>query len=59
MLPDLFDTPIKTKEVRKGCTAYQYRNGVINIDGNRYQCHSLTSAIKTYRQNFPKRKKTK
>ena len=49
----LFDTPIKQKKVRNGITAYQYKNGMILIDGTKYFMHSMTSAIKTYRNNNP------
>ena len=50
---DLFDTPIKSKRVRKGITAYQYRNGIININGQKYGMYSMTEAIKKYRKDFP------
>ena len=50
-MKDLFETPIKEKHVRIGVTAYQYRNGTININGQKYVCHSMTSAIKHYRKN--------
>ena len=54
-LPDLFDTPIKSKQVRKGVMAYQYRNGIVNIDGIKYVMHSMTSAINAHRKLFPAR----
>ena len=50
---DLFETPVRHKEVRKNIIAYQYRNGTINIDGQKYVMHSMTSAIKLYRDTFP------
>jgi hypothetical protein len=50
---DLFATPIKTKKVRKGITAYQYKNGVINIAGQQYAMYSMTEAIKKFRKDFP------
>lgn len=53
---DLFDAPIRSKEFRKGVWAHQYRNCVINIMGEKYQMHSMTSAIKHYRQKYPCRK---
>jgi hypothetical protein len=52
-MTDLFDTPVKTKKVRKGVTAYQYRNGVINIGGQRYAMYSMTDAVKKFRKDFP------
>jgi len=52
-LPDLFATPIRSKQVRNGVMAYQYRNGNININGQLFVMHSMTSAIQTYRKKFP------
>lgn len=49
MLPDLFDTPLASKKVRKGVTAYKYRNGTININGEKYVGYSMTDAIKIWR----------
>jgi hypothetical protein len=51
---DLFETPVKETFVRKGITAYQYRNGVININGQKYVMYSMTDAIKKFRKSFPK-----
>ena len=48
-MPDLFDTPIKSKKVRKNVTAYQYRNGCININGEKFFFYSMTEAIKIWR----------
>lgn len=45
-LPDLFEKPVKTKKVRNGVTAYMYRNGTINIYGQKYVGYSMTEAIK-------------
>jgi hypothetical protein len=50
---DLFDTPIKSKKVRNGVVAYQYRNGIININGQKYAMYSMTDAIKKFRKDFP------
>ena len=50
---DLFNTPIKSKKVRKGIVAHQYKNGIININGQIYGMYSMTDAIKQYRKNFP------
>jgi len=52
---DLFETPIKAKKVRNGVMAYQYRNGTINIDGQKYVFYSMTDAIKKFRKDFPAR----
>lgn len=52
----LFDTPLRSKEFRKGLYAHQYRNGVINICGEKYLCCSMTEAIAMYRKKFPSRK---
>lgn len=54
MLADLFDTPICSKEVRKGVTAYKYRNGIININGQKYSGYSMTDAINLWRRNNKK-----
>ena len=56
MMP-LFDTPIKTKEVRNGVTAYQYRNGTIVIGSQKYVMYSMTEAIANYRKKFPAKSK--
>lgn len=56
-MKNLFDTPVKEKKVRDGVTAYQYRNGTINIDGQKYLMYSMTEAIKIHRKNFPCYKK--
>jgi hypothetical protein len=49
MLADLFDISIASKQVRKGVIAYKYRNGVININGEKYVGYSMTDAIKKWR----------
>jgi hypothetical protein len=49
MLSDLFDTPLTSKQVRKGVTAHKYRNGTININGEKYVGYSMTDAIKKWR----------
>jgi hypothetical protein len=49
---------IKAKKVRKGVTAFVHpRTGAIEIEGVAYYCHSMTSAIQTYRRNNPLRKR--
>jgi hypothetical protein len=49
----LFDEPISSKEVRNGITAYKYRNGVININGQKYSGYSMTEAIAKFRRDYP------
>jgi len=46
---DLFETPIRARKVRKNVTAYKYPNGVININGEKYQFYSMNEAIKIWR----------
>lgn len=48
-LPDLFETPIASRKVRKNVTAYKYRNGCININGEKFFFYSMTEAIKIWR----------
>ena len=50
---NLFESPIKQKKVRNGIFAYQYRNGVININGKKYVFYSMTEAIKKFRAEKP------
>ncbi len=50
---NLFESPIKQKKVRNGIFAYQYRNGVININGTKYFFYSMTEAIKKFRTENP------
>ena len=50
-MPDLFDNPIREKQVRQGIKAYAYRNGTINIAGYKYIGYSMTEAIKRWRNN--------
>jgi hypothetical protein len=52
-MQDLFDTPVRQRKVRNNVVAYQYRNGTININGQKYVMYSLTDAIKKYRKDFP------
>ena len=54
---DLFETPIRSKKVRDGMWAHQYRSGVINIMGQKYVFYSMTDAIRLYRRRFPKYQK--
>lgn len=50
---DLFETPVRSKRVRKGVFAHQYRNGTINIEGTKFVMHSMTSAIQAWRKKNP------
>lgn len=50
---DLFSTPTKSKEFRKGVFAHKYPNGTINIEGQKYLTCSLTEAIAMHRKKFP------
>lgn len=52
----LFESPIRAKNVRAGVVAYQYINGTINIDGEKYVGWSMTDAIAQYRKKFPVRR---
>jgi hypothetical protein len=47
--PDLFEEPIRRSYVRKGIHAYGYRNGTINIVGEKYIGYSMTEAIRRWR----------
>ena len=55
MLCDLFDTPIRQKKVRSDVYAYQYRNGTININGDKYLLYSMTEAIRLWRKSHKQR----
>jgi len=48
MESNLFETPIRSKKVRNGIYAYQYRQ-LININGEKYIGYSITEAIKIWR----------
>jgi len=48
---DLFETPIRSKKVRNGVIAHQYRNGTININGQKYVMYSMTEAIRKFRKD--------
>ena len=53
MITDLFSTPLSTTKVRKGVFAYKYRNGCINIKGEKFFFYSIKDAIKTWRSKNP------
>lgn len=50
---DLFEKPLRSRKVRNNIYAYQYRSGVININGQKYLEYSLSDAIKLFRKQFP------
>jgi hypothetical protein len=47
---DMFSTPLSKTKVRNGLYAYKYRNGCINIAGQKYFDYSVRDAIKLFRQ---------
>jgi len=51
---DLFEIPIKKTKVKRDIFAYMYRNGCINIDGQKYFGYSMSEAIKEYRSKTKK-----
>jgi len=51
---DLFATPIRSGKVRDGVYYHQYRNGVINIMGEKYLYYSIKEAVSLYRKKHPK-----
>jgi hypothetical protein len=53
MLSDLFDEPIAVRKVRNNIRAYKYRNGVININGEKFVFYSMKDAIKKWRSKNP------
>lgn len=54
MLPDLFDSPLSATKIRKNVYAYKYRNGCININGQKFFDYSIKEAIKIWRSKNPK-----
>lgn len=46
---DLFSKPISQTKVRANIYAYKYKNGCINIMGEKYFCMSIKDAIKIWR----------
>jgi hypothetical protein len=51
---DLFSTPISSTKVRKGVYAHRYRNGCINIQGEKYFDYTVKEAIKLWRNKNKK-----
>lgn len=47
---NLFEAPIVKKEIRKNVYAYKYKNGCININGEKFFFYSMNQAIKEWRQ---------
>ena len=56
MQPDLFRTPVSKTKVRIGIYAYRYDNGIINIEGEKYQFYPVKDAIKHWRHKNPIKK---
>ena len=54
---DLFSTPLRSTKVRNGIYAHKYRNGTININGQKYCGYSMTEAIKKFRSDYPYKSK--
>ena len=57
LMIDLHEAPIRSRKVRAGVTAYQYRNGTINIAGQKYCLYSMSEAIKRFRAKYPANRK--
>lgn len=50
-MTDLFSTPIRAVHIKGEIYAYQYMNGTITIDGQKYLMYSMSEAIKKYKQS--------
>lgn len=55
-MQNFFYEAISKKKVRNGVFAYQYPNGCVNIEGEKYFGYSMTAAISLWRKKFPKNK---
>ena len=53
---DLFDTPLISRKVRVDVYAHKYRNGVINIQGEKYVGWPMADAIRLWREKQRKLK---
>jgi len=53
----IFNNPIRSGKVRNGINWYQYKNGTIVIEKQKYIFYSIKEAIAKYRKQFPKYKK--
>ncbi len=51
-LPCLFSEPIRQKKVNKDIIAYQYKNGINNINGIKYSLYTINEAIKKYKKDY-------
>ena len=49
----LFNIPTSKTKVRNNIYAYRYSNGIINIEGTKFQFYSIKDAIKIWRSNNP------
>jgi len=45
---------IRSGQVRNGINWYQYKNGTIVIENEKYIFYSIKEAISRYRKKFPK-----
>jgi len=45
----LFETPVSKTKVRNGIFAYKFRNGVVQIESEKYFFYSVKDAIKNWR----------
>ena len=50
----LFDNPIRMGKVRNGVNWEQYRNGIINIAGQKYSGYSIKEAVYLWRKQNKK-----
>ncbi len=46
---DLFSIPIRKVKVMNDIYAYEYRNGIINIEGTKYCFYSMAECIKLWK----------
>jgi hypothetical protein len=51
---NLFETPIRSGKIRKDVYYHQYRNGTININGEKFLLYSIKEAVKIWRKNNAK-----
>jgi len=50
---DLFNTPIRSGKIRNGVYYHQYRNGIINIQGEKYSFYTIKEAVSIWRKKHP------
>lgn len=53
MNADMFEPPIRSGKIRKNAHWHQYRNGTINIMGEKFCMYSIKEAVKIWRKNNP------